>query len=110
MKSTALTTKSLAIGLGRQRRSTVTGLGGHDADRTITIVIITLILATASRTLDSLGAPPMIDFVHIPIVVYLFFESPSPVRRSHTCVRTCFWLGILLIACVLSWIDWGGEP
>jgi hypothetical protein len=81
----------------------------RNAQLTVSVSIGMLVLATISRALVSFGAPSVIDFVHIPIVLCLAAQSVQFARRSRICRRAWLWLAVLLVVAEASWIGAGGE-
>ena len=68
-----------------------------------------LVVSTASRTLVAFGAPALVDFVHIPLVLCAAALAPGLIRASKTSRKSLFWLGVLLFITIVSWIGAGGE-
>jgi hypothetical protein len=82
---------------------------GHDARVVLNIGIAVLIASTASRSFVAFGAPALVDFVHIPLVLCAVAMSPRLIRASRACRRSCLWIGVLLVVSIASWLDSGGQ-
>jgi len=82
---------------------------GQDARVVLNLGMAVLFFSTASRTLVAFGAPGLVDFLHIPMVLFAVAASPRLIRASKVCRRSCLWVGVLFIVSIASWIDSGGD-
>jgi hypothetical protein len=73
------------------------------------IGLVALATATISRTLVAFGAPRIVDFVHIPLVVSMAVLSDRSARASRICRRAWWWLVVLFLVGEAGWMGSGGE-
>jgi hypothetical protein len=81
----------------------------RNGSRALLLVTLALIASTASRCLVALGAPGIIDFVHIPLVLAAVGVATPEIRRTRATRKACFWIGILFLDAVMAWVASGGE-
>src|SRR5947209_2375025 len=79
------------------------------SEQSLRLVVASLVVATASRSLHAFGLPGIVDFIHIPLVVGAVAVSMPLIRTSRVLRRVCFWLGALFVVACASWIDTSGE-
>ncbi len=81
----------------------------RNGSRALLLVTLALIASTASRCLVAVGAPGIIDFVHIPLVLAAVGVVTPEIRRTLATRKACFWIGILFLDAVMAWVASGGE-
>lgn len=81
----------------------------RNGSRALLLVTLALIASTLSRCLVALGAPGIIDFVHIPLVLAAVGVVTPEIRRTLATRKACFWISILFLDAVMAWVASGGE-
>ncbi len=81
----------------------------RNGSRAVLLIMLALVVAAVSRCLVAVGAPGIIDFVHIPVVFAAVAVVTPEIRRTVATRKACFWLGVLLVNAVVAWIAAGGE-